>query len=275
MLSAHQRKVHGRRILKDTLQLYLDDIGSAPLLNREQEVELGKKAQAGDEKARDLMIRSNLRLVVSIARKFENMGLPFMDLISEGNIGLMKAVDRFNPEGFDNKFSTYAVWWIKSRIRIALLSKSRTVRLPCYIGRRLVDILKAKTDLEEKLGRPPFEDEIAKEVGVSEETVKALFDFNTSSSLEAMSENGEDIAIESDFDGETGKIERSDMASRMFEKIDLLKEKEKVVLTLRFGLDGKDPLTLKQVGKKLRMTGENIRLIQEKAIKKLSKLVKD
>ena len=261
--------------MKDTLQLYLDDIGSAPLLNREQEVELGKKAQAGDEKARDLMIRSNLRLVVSIARKFENMGLPFMDLISEGNIGLMKAVDRFNPEGFDNKFSTYAVWWIKSRIRTALLSKSRIVRLPCYIGRRLVDILKAKTDLEEKLGRPPFEDEIAKEVGVSEETVKALFDFNTSSSLEAMSENGEDIAIGSDFDGETGKIERSDMASRMFEKIDLLKEKEKVVLTLRFGLDGKDPLTLKQVGKKLRMTGENIRLIQEKAIKKLSKLVKD
>lgn len=260
--------------MKDTFQLYLDSIGSVPLLNREQEVELGRKTQAGDQAARDLMIRSNLRLVVSIARKFENMGLPFMDLISEGNIGLMKAVDRFNPEKFENKFSTYAVWWIKSRIRIALLSKSRTVRLPCYIGRRLVDILKAKTDLEEKLGRAPFEDEIAKEIGISEATVKALFDFNTSPSIEAMSENGEEIAI-SNKGEDIDEVEHSDMYSRMFEKIKELKAREQEVIVLRFGLEGNDPLTLKQIGEKLGMTGENARLIQEKALKKLAKLIKD
>ncbi|MCK9434459.1 MAG: RNA polymerase sigma factor RpoD/SigA [Candidatus Cloacimonetes bacterium] len=258
--------------MKDPFQLYLDDISSVPLLNREQEVELGKKTQAGDSKARDHMIRANLRLVVSVARKFENMGLPFMDLISEGNIGLMKAVDKFDPDKFDNKFSTYAVWWIKSRIRIALLSKSRTVRLPCHIGRRLVDILKAKTDLEEKFGRPPFDDEIAKEIGVSEATVKALFDFNTSSSLEAMAENGEDV-----YESDRGyaEIEKSDMSSRMFEKIKELKEREQTILILRFGLDGNDPLNLGQIGKKLGMTGENARQIQEKALKKLAKLVKD
>lgn len=259
--------------MKDTFQLYLEQVGSVPLLTREQEVELGKKVQAGDSMAREQMILANLRLVVSIAKPFEHMGLPFMDLISEGNIGLMKAVDKFDPGKFENKFSTYAVWWIKSRIRMALLSKSRVVRLPFHVGRRLADILKARTDLEEKLGRVPFEDEIAEEVGVSEATVKALFDFNSSPSLDEMSENGEDVADKKESFDEV--VEHSDMYERMFDKMELLEGREQEILVLRFGLNGHEPLTLKQIGKKLGMTGENARLIQEKALKKLAKFIKD
>ena len=164
---------HGRRELKDLLQIYLTEIGITPLLNREQETELGKKAQTGDLHAKEALIKANLRLVVKIAKTFQNMGLPIMDLISEGNLGLMEAVDRFDPNKFENKFSTYAVWWIKRRMREALITKSRIIRLPFGIGRKMNKILDAQQELESELKRIPTEEEVAERAGISVFAVKS------------------------------------------------------------------------------------------------------
>lgn len=268
-----QQRATGRRVLKDILQLYLDEISSTPLLTREQEVEIGAKAYAGDPKAKEQMIKANLRLVVTVAKNYIDKGLPFLDLIAEGNIGLMVAVDKFNPEKFNNKFCTYAAWWIKNHIRRALLDKSRIVRLPAHIGSKMSKILKAQSDLEESLGRAPLPEEIAEKVGKSEECIRSWMNFNTSPSLDAMSENGYDVPLNSDIDG-SGDVERSDLIERMFEKLVEFPEKEQALIVWRFGLNGEDALTLSQIGEKVGMTGERVRQMLEVIIKKMERLLK-
>ena len=184
------------KFTKDIYDRYLLDIQSFPLLSREQEIELGKKAHAGDIKARDQMVKSNLRLVIKIAKGFESMGLPFLDLVSEGNIGLVRAVERYNPNEFDNKFSSYAAWLIKAEIRKALLTKSRMIRLPSHVGDKLHKIYKAKSELEIKLEREPTAEEISQELGISLYKINALFDFNSTTSLEEIEEAGVELASE-------------------------------------------------------------------------------
>lgn len=261
--------------MKDILQAYFDEIATIPLLTREQEVEFGKRSIAGDQKAKDLIINANLRLVVAIAKNYKNMGLPFLDLISEGNIGLMMAVDRFDPNKFKNKFSTHASWWIRKNIRKALLDKSRIVRLPAHIGRRMNHILTAQAELENTLGRAPKTTEIAKKIGASNASVKSLFDFNSSYSLESMAEGGYDIASESRENDVYESAERSDLIERMHEVIFKLSETEQKILSWRFRLNGEEVLTLAQIGKKIGLSGERVRQMLEEIISKLDRLMKD
>lgn len=250
----------------------MTEIGAIPLLTREQEVELGKMAQSGDQKAKDSLIEANLRLVVKVAKRYTNMGLPLMDLISEGNIGLMDAANRFDPNRFSNKFSTYAVWWIKRQIRHALITKSRMIRLPFGISRKMKRILEAQYDLEVELKRIPFDEEVAERVGMSVNALRSWMNFNFSPSLDEMSENGYDIAADSDSCDE--KFEKEDLIDAMGDLLGMLSEKEQEVLCLRYGLSGNGEMDLKEVGKRLGLTGERVRQIQQKAIKKLQRMRK-
>ena len=249
--------------MKDTISYYFKDIQSFPLLTVEQESELGRRIRNGDEKAREQMIKSNLRLVVKVARVYENMGLPIIDLISEGNIGLMIAVDRFNPDKFDNKFSSYACWLIKNKIRMALLKKSRTVRLPSHIGSKMSQIYKAKGLLEEKLQREPFIEEIAKEVGITEATVRALFDFNSTSSLEVLEEETGYEPQTEDAGNVYDGIQFTETIEKIRENLSELTEKQRTILTMRFGLDGGEAKTLDQIGQVFGVSRERIRQIQD------------
>lgn len=259
--------------MKDALRLYLDEIGSIPLLTPEQETDLGRKARGGDQVAKDQIIKANLRLVVAIAKNYATMGMPILDLISEGNIGLVRAVEKFNPE-FANKFCTYASWWIRNHIRKALIDKSRTIRLPDHIGRKVSIMLSAQVELEEKLGRAPTSYEIAAKAGVSEITVSSWMNFNSSTSLEAMAENGEEISCDQDEEGISKKIENADTIRKMTELMADMSERDQSVLVWRFGLDGNSPLTLTQIGDRLGLTCERARQIIDSAVERLTLLAK-
>lgn len=261
-------------LTKDTYDRYISDIQSYPLLTREQEIELGKKAYAGDDKAREQMIKGNLRLVIKIAKGFQFMGLPFLDLVSEGNIGLMRAVERYNPNEFDSKFSSYASWLIKAEMRKALLSKSRMIRLPSHVGQKMSRIYRAKDVLTTKLQREPHHDEIAKEAQTTEATVKALFDFNKTSSIEEIEEeDGLEIAIDTN-ESVCNKIQISETISEMMANASELPEREQTVLIMRFGLNGDNEKTLAQIGTELGVSRERIRQLQNSALKKLKKHLK-
>lgn len=256
--------------MEDITSYYFKDIQSFPLLTVEQEVELARRIRNGDEKAREQMINSNLRLVVKIAKAYENMGLSIMDLISEGNIGLMIAVERFDPDNFDNKFSSYACWHIKSKIRLALLTQSRLIRLPAHIGDELHKVHKTKAELELKFGKEPTQEEIAKEIGIPVYKVKALFDFNSTTSIDEIEEEGVELASE---DGEMAytKMQEEEAIQELLKKIKRLSGKERKILQMRFGLGGNQAMSLEEIGKVFGVTRERIRQIQENAIDNLKR----
>jgi RNA polymerase primary sigma factor len=260
------------------IKIYLREIGQIPLLTRKDEVDLSKKIKRGDKAARDKMIRSNLRLVVKIAHDYSGLGLPLLDLISEGNIGLMKAVERFDPRK-GGKLSTYASWWIKQSMKRALANQSKTIRLPVHLVDKIGKMRRAAIKLSEKLGRDPTDAELGKELGISAAKVSELRTVSIRpASLEApisedeTTEFGEIIGDENALDPfETlkDKSTKQDITA-LLHKLD---EREQLILRHRFALDGGKEQTLEEIGANLGVTRERVRQVQNIALRKLRKMM--
>src|SRR5579862_1311811 len=262
----------------DALQLYLREIGKTPLLTRAEENKLAKQVKLGNKKAREQMIKANLRLVVKISHDYANFGMPLLDLINEGNIGLMKAVERFNPRK-GAKLSTYAALWIRQSIRRALSNQSKTIRLPVHVVDKVHKLHHANLELTETLGHEPTDIELAKHLRTTPAKVAQLRTYGvTPTSLDA--------PIGDEDDGRFGDIVQDEgaltpyellrvktMRQEIREHVKYLAPREAEILTLRFGLDGQSPRTLEQVGKRFKVTRERIRQIQEIALSKLRRRV--
>jgi RNA polymerase primary sigma factor len=256
------------------LNRYLQEIGRIPLLTPQQEIELARKIKKGDAAARERMINSNLRLVVTIARDYTNLGLPMLDLISEGNIGLTKAVERFNPAK-GAKLSTYAMWWIKQSIKRALANQSKTIRLPVHLVDKVAKVRRVSLQLSDELRREPTDDELGEELGIAGEKVGRLRSFGVRpASLDASigdddsTEFGESVGDENaptPFE----RLRDKNLFGEMDGLIGLLDSREKKIISQRFGLDGGKPKTLEDVGKAFGVTRERIRQLQNIALAKL------
>jgi RNA polymerase primary sigma factor len=257
-------------------QLYLRQIAQYPLLTPQQEIKLAARIKRGDAKAKNEMVRSNLRLVVKIARDYANLGLPLLDLISEGNIGLMKAVDRFDPKK-GGKLSTYASWWIKQSIKRALANQSKTIRLPVHLVDKIAKMRRVSTQMTEELGREPTDDELAEEIGLVASKVTQL-------KSAAIRPTSLDQPVGEDDSTEFGELVGDEAADDPFETLrdknlreevgdllDALDDRERRILNQRFGLDGQQPKTLEEVGVKFGVTRERIRQLQNIALLKLRK----
>lgn len=265
---------------RDPVQIYLQEIGKTPLLKPEEEVSLARRIQKGDEVARERMIRSNLRLVVKIAHDYSNFGLPLLDLISEGNIGLIKAVERFDPDK-GGKLSTYAAWWIKQSIKRALANQSKTIRLPVHLIEKIARIRKASNQLQDELGREATNDEIAYVVGMSPGKVAHLKSVSVRpASLDAPVGDGEDTrfgdlvgdeSMANPYENVSGKALLGDIR----DLIDSLDKREGDIIRMRFGLDGQTPLTLEEVGEAFGITRERVRQLQNMALMKMRKQMAD
>ncbi len=260
----------------DSVRMYLKEIGKIPLLSADDEKDLAQRMQNGDETAKDLLVESNLRLVVSIAKKYMNRGLSLLDLIQEGNIGLIKAVDKFDySKGF--KFSTYATWWIRQAITRAIADQARTIRIPVHMVETINKLTRVQRQLVQDLGREPTTEELAEAMGmevakireiqkisqdpisidkpVGEEEDSHLVDFISNDELAAPEEEVARILLKED----------------LIQALNGLTDRERRVIELRFGLKDGVPMTLEQVGKKLGVTRERIRQIEAKAIRKLNR----
>ena len=271
--------------MDDPVKMYLKDIGKVPLLAPEEETELAKKMMEGDEAAKRLLSEANLRLVVSIAKRYMGRGMQFLDLIQEGNLGLMKAVEKFDyQKGF--KFSTYATWWIRQAITRAIADQARTIRIPVHMVDTINKLIRVSRKLLQELGREPTPEEIAKEMDVPEERVREIQKIAQDPvSLETPIGEEEDSHL-SDFIEDEGSTAPTDAVSYTMLKeqllgvLDTLTPREEKVLRLRYGLDDGRPRTLEEVGKEFNVTRERIRQIEAKALRKLrhpsrSKRLKD
>lgn len=265
--------------MRDTgLDTYLADINEVPLLTAEQEIELSTRVQKGDRDAREHMIRANLRLVVSIAKNYVNRGLAFLDLIEEGNIGLMKAVEKFDPKA-GCRFSTYATWWIKQGIRRALINTVKTVRVPSYMS-EIVSRWKATSmELNYRLGRPATTAEIAEELNLPEHNWNVVRDTvqATSQPTFSMNEDASSVFTESLEDPRARSPEEQLLAAaeldRLRELLELLDSRESRILKMRYGLHGGEPMTLKAIGKKFGLTRERVRQMEQQALAKLCSIM--
>jgi RNA polymerase primary sigma factor len=268
----------------DTMKVYMQDIGQISLVTKEEEVELAAKIHGTDmklkEEARATLIKANLRLVVKIAHDFKGLGLPLLDLISEGNIGLMRAVEKFDPAK-GAKFSSYAAWWIKQSMRRALANQSKTIRIPVQSAGKINKIKSARLKLTEKLGREPTDAEIAGFLEFSERTVAGLrlADLRTFS-LHDPIQQGEDGEFQDIIPDRHASIPDRilgdlESVSRLTNLMESLDEREKMILKMRFGLDGNKPRTLEEVSQEIGRTRERVRQIQNQALTKLKSLLID
>lgn len=260
----------------NSLRIYLREIAKTELLTREQEVELAARIKKGDKQARSLMIRANLRLVVKIAQDYANFGLPLSDLISEGNIGLMKAVERFDPEK-GGKLSTYGSWWIKQSIKRALANHSKTIRLPVHMVDKIARMRRISSMLAEALGREPTDSEIAEELGIPRSKLAMLKQASQRpASLDApigdddSSDYNEIIGDENALDPSLA-LQSKNLHSQLDDLLDNLDERETRIIGARFGLDGQTPLTLEEIGVEFGVTRERIRQLQNVALAKMRK----
>lgn len=256
------------------LDTYLSGINEVPLLTPDQEISLAKKVQKGDLAAREHMIRANLRLVVSIAKNYVNRGLSFMDIIEEGNIGLMKAVEKFDPKA-GCRFSTYATWWIKQGIRRALINTVKTVRVPSYMS-EIVSRWKATAmELNYRLRRQPTSAEIAEELGIPETNWDVVRDtvLANSQPTHSMSEDSSSVYGEI-FEDPNGRPPEEQMFAamelqRLRQLLDMLEPREARIVKLRYGIGSGEPMTLKAIGKKFGLTRERVRQMEQRALEKL------
>ena len=269
----------------DPVKMYLKDIGKVPLLSAEEEIEIAKKMAEGDEDAKHQLSEANLRLVVSIAKRYVGRGMLFLDLIQEGNFGLMKAVEKFDyTKGY--RFSTYATWWIKQSITRAIADQARTIRIPVHMYETINKLSKVVKQLVQKLGREPQTDEIAKEMGISEEKVREIQKISQDTvSLDSPVGEEEDSNLGTFLQDENA-TNPSDSATilmlkeQLLDVLNTLTPREQKVIMLRYGIDDGHPRTLEEVGREFNVTRERIRQIEAKALKKLkhpsrSKKLKD
>ncbi len=258
----------------DALQLFLREAGRHRLLTAAQEVTLAKRIERGDAEAKAEMIQSNLRLVVSIAKNYRNQGLPFLDLIQEGTLGLIRAVEKFDwRRGF--KFSTYATWWIRQAVARALADKGRTIRMPVHIVERMQKINRAERSLWTQLGREPTLDEIADEASLTpQQVLEVRAAARASTSLDAPI-GDQDDAVFGDFVAGSEPLPEEAVEVRMRRQalrsaLDSLPEREREVVTLRYGIDGLEPRTLEEIGRRLGLTRERVRQIELESLRRLA-----
>ena len=260
--------------LEDPVRMYLKEIGSVKLLSPEEEVELSKRAQAGDQKAKDKIIEANLRLVVSIAKKYMGRGIPFLDLIQEGNMGLIKAVDKFDyAKGF--KFSTYATWWIRQSITRGIADKGKVIRVPVHMVETINKTLRMSRTLLQELGREPTSEEIAQRLGTTKQKVEEALEISRDPvSMDSPIGEEEDSSL-GDFIEDENVMSPSESADyQMLKKelmnaLETLTDRERKVIELRFGLIDGQARTLEEVGREFKVTRERIRQIEAKALRKL------
>lgn len=261
-----------------TMKIYLREIGQTELLTPKQEIELAARIKKGDEQARQLMVRANLRLVVKIAHDYARYGLPLLDLISEGNIGLMKAVERFDPKK-GGKLSTYAAWWIKQGIKRALANQSKTIRLPAHLVDKVAKLRRMEHKLAEEFGRDPTAEEIAAELGVSPAVVGHWQTVSLKpASLDAPvgdSDGAEfgDLIGDDKAKNPYDVINDEQLRSELETLLDKLDEREREILMLRYGLRDRTIETLEDVGARFNITRERVRQIQNSAIAKLREMM--
>jgi RNA polymerase primary sigma factor len=261
-----------------SIRLYLREIGQVKLLTPQEEIELAARIKKGDKKAREHMIKANLRLVVKIARDYEGIGLPLLDLISEGNIGLMKAVERFDPSK-GGKLSTYGSWWIKQSIKRALANQSKTIRLPVHLVDKISKMRRTAMKLQEMLGHEPSDEELADEMGMTAARVTQMRQAAIRpASLDAPigdddSNNFSDVVQDENATSPYDNLEDKTVTGMLQEMVKHLDKREATILTFRFGLDGGSEKTLEEVGVKFGVTRERVRQIQNLALKKLKKMI--
>lgn len=259
----------------DVVKLYLKDIDKAPLLSAEDEIRLAKRIKKGDTRARRKMVQCNLRLVVNIAKKYSRYGVPLLDLIEEGNLGLMKAVKKYDPR-MGYRFSTYASWWIKQAVLRALSEQGKTIRVPVYMSETIIRYKRVIEQLKHKLHRRPRLGEIAKKLKVRAGKIKEIkqaMDTEPASLETPIGENGtgrlldlvEDVTVESPFESIAKLLQQE----RVRGLLDTLKPRYKRVLALRFGLEGKGPYTLEEIGERLKISKERVRQIEDRAMNQL------
>jgi RNA polymerase primary sigma factor len=260
------------------IKLYLREIGQVKLLTPQEEIVLAARIKRGDKKAREQMIKANLRLVVKIARDYEGIGLPLLDLISEGNIGLMKAVERFDPAK-GGKLSTYGSWWIKQSIKRALANQSKTIRLPVHLVDKISKMRRTSMRLQEELGREPTDEELGEELGISASRVAQMrMAAIRPASLDAPigdedSNNFAEVVQDENADTPYQHLEDKTVTKMLREMVKTLDNREATILRARFGLDGGPQKTLEEVGLKFGVTRERVRQIQNIALKKLRKMI--
>ena len=273
---AHKDLMNAKNL--DATQLYLNEIGFSPLLSAEEEVYFSRLALKGDEAARSRMIVSNLRLVVKISRRYINRGLTLLDLIEEGNLGLIRAVEKFDPErGF--RFSTYATWWIRQTIERAIMNQTRTIRLPIHVVKELNVYLRAARELTQKLDHEPTAEEIAELVDKPVEQVERMLSLNEriSSVDRPISQDGDKSVLDTIPDSESSDpatlLQNTNISGNLDKWMDALPEKHSEVLARRFGLRGYEMSTLEEVGVEIGLTRERVRQIQVEALRKLREIV--
>lgn len=282
---AEDKKAHSKKAIKesevqkgakvdDPVRMYLKEIGKVDLLTMDEEIELAKRIEDGDESAKAELAEANLRLVVSIAKRYINRGMPFLDLIQEGNLGLMRAVEKFEyQKGF--KFSTYATWWIRQAITRAIADQARTIRIPVHMVETINRLLRVERSLVQELGREPTPEEVAKEMNIDVERVREIqkiaqepVSLETPIGEEEDSHLGDFIPDE-DIPSPQESATNTMLREELFSTLSLLTEREQKVIRLRFGLDDGKVRTLEEVGKVFDVTRERIRQIEAKALRKL------
>ena len=264
----------------DATRMYLNEIGASTLLTAEQEVELTRRAHKGDEEARKKMIVCNLRLVVKIARRYLNRGMPLLDLIEEGNLGLLRAVEKFDPErGF--RFSTYATWWIRQTIERALMNQTRTIRLPVHVVKEVNTCLRAARMLAQKLDHEPTARDIARETGKSMAEVRRLLELSEHSTSVDVPYGREterpllDTIEDANGDDPEESLLEGDIKEHVDEWLGQLSDKQRIVIERRFGLHGYEVSTLEEVARDLGVTRERVRQIQIDALRRLQKVLRE
>jgi RNA polymerase primary sigma factor len=268
-----------RRLRTDTVQspleTYLREINETPLLNADEEKKLAYRIEDGDSEARDRMVRANLRLVVNIARSYTGKGLGLQDLIEEGNLGLLRAVEGFDPS-MNTRFSTYASYWIKQSIKRALVNTAKTIRIPAYMVELLAKWRRASAKLQEDLGRTPTQEEIAKSLNLPKKKLniikKAIRVYNSAPQSD-QSESGwslDEMLMDGNTKTPDTEMVEADDLHHVLELLDKMDKREATVLRMRFGLDDEEPKTLKEIGECLGLTRERVRQIESEALGKLS-----
>ncbi len=260
--------------VNDPVRMYLKEIGRIPLLKREEEIRLAQKVEAGDKRAKDKLTQSNLRLVVSIAKKYMGRGMSFLDLIQEGNKGLIRAVEKYDwTKGF--KFSTYATWWIRQAITRAIADQARTIRIPVHMVETINKLIRTQRKLMQDLGREPTDEEVGQELGIEPDRVREILKISQKTTSLETPIGEDDDSLLGDFIADEAQLSPYEATTKqlMLENVDevlsTLTDREAKVLKMRFGIHGTKALTLEEVGREFGVTRERIRQIESKALRKL------